>query len=65
VDEVDGAISYFQDVIASGRKIAMLVVGYGPSENPGVAEMARWMRSVLPDLTVDWWPVTDPSWIPR
>jgi putative NIF3 family GTP cyclohydrolase 1 type 2 len=65
VDEVDGAISYFQDVIASGRKIAMLAVGYGPSENPGVAEMARWMRTVLPDLTIDWWPATDPSWIPR
>ncbi len=65
VDEVDGAISYFQDVIASGRKIAMLAIGYGPSENPGVGEMARWMRAVLPDLTVDWWPVIDPSWIPR
>jgi hypothetical protein len=65
VDEVDGAISYFQDLIGSGRRISMLAVGYGPSENPGVGEMARWMRSVLPDLAVEFWPVQDASWIPR
>jgi putative NIF3 family GTP cyclohydrolase 1 type 2 len=65
VDEVDGAISYFRDVIATGRKIALLAVGYGPSEEPGVQEMARWMQTALPDLSVEWWPAHDPSWIPR
>ena len=65
IDEVDGAIGYFQDVIGSGRRIAMLAVGYGPSEEPGGAEVARWMRTVLPDLTIEWWPVPDASWIPR
>jgi 3-oxoacid CoA-transferase B subunit len=65
MDLVTGAIGYFQDVIGFGRRIAMLAVGYGPSEEPGGAEVARWMRTVLPDLTIDWWPVPDPSWIPR
>ncbi len=64
IDEVDGAISYFRDVIAT-RKIAMLAVGYGPSQEPGVAEMARWMKTALPELSVEYWPVNDPSWIPR
>jgi putative NIF3 family GTP cyclohydrolase 1 type 2 len=65
IDEVDGAIGYFQDVVGSGRRIAMLTVGYGPSQEPGGAEVARWMRTVLPDLPIDWWPTPDPSWIPR
>ncbi len=65
VDEVDGAVAYFRDVVATGRKIAMLAVGYGPSHDPGGAEVARWMQSVLPDVPVEWWPVPDPSWIPR
>jgi putative NIF3 family GTP cyclohydrolase 1 type 2 len=65
VDEVDGAISWFQDLIASGRRIAMLAVGYGPSQDPGGAAMALMVRTVFPDLPVDWWPVHDPSWIPR
>jgi putative NIF3 family GTP cyclohydrolase 1 type 2 len=65
IDEVDGAISYFRDVIASGRRIALLAVGYGPSEEPGVREMAQWIQSVLPYVGVEWWPTSDPSWIPR
>jgi len=64
-DEVDGALSYFQDVIASGRRVALLVIGYGPSQDPGCAEMARWMQTVLPGLAIEWWPTPDPSWIPR
>jgi putative NIF3 family GTP cyclohydrolase 1 type 2 len=65
IDEVDGAISYFRDVMATGRKIALLALGYGPSEGPGVEEMAQWMRGVLPDLDIAWWPTPDPSWIPK
>jgi putative NIF3 family GTP cyclohydrolase 1 type 2 len=57
IDEVDGAIS--------GRRIALLAVGYGPSEDPGVHDMAKWMQGVLPDLQLEWWPTSDPSWIPR
>lgn len=65
VDEVDGAISYFRDAITSGRKTALLAVGYGPSQNPGCEEMAKWVRSALPGHDVQWWPATDPAWIPR
>jgi putative NIF3 family GTP cyclohydrolase 1 type 2 len=65
VDEVDGAIGYFRDVVGAGRRIALLAVGYGPSHDPGVAEMARWLRGVLPGQTVEWWPTSDPAWIPR
>jgi putative NIF3 family GTP cyclohydrolase 1 type 2 len=65
IDEVDGAIGYFQDVIGSGRNIAMLAVGYGPSEDPGMEEMAKWLRTVLADQVIEWWPVRDAGWIPR
>jgi hypothetical protein len=65
VDEVDGAIAYFRDVIATGRKIAMLAIGYGPSQEPGVADFARWVKPLFPNLPVEWWPTPDPSWIPR
>lgn len=64
VDEVDGAISWFQDLMATGRRIAALIVGYGPSQDPGCEDLARLVRTVFPDVPVDWWPVHDPSWIP-
>jgi hypothetical protein len=69
VDEVDGAIAYFQDVVASGRRIAMLAIGYGPSQIPGSKDMVRWLREVLqgvsPALPIEWFETPDPSWIPR
>jgi putative NIF3 family GTP cyclohydrolase 1 type 2 len=65
VDEVDGALAYFRDVIGAGRKIAMLAVGFGPSHEPGVAEMARWLRDVFPGQPVECWQTPDPAWIPR
>ncbi len=64
VDEVDGAISWFQDLMATGRRIAALIAGYGPSQDPGCEDLARFVKTVFPDLPVDWWPVHDPSWIP-
>ena len=64
VDEVDGAISWFQDLRATGRRITALIVGYGPSQDPGCEDLAKFVRTVFPDQTVDWWPVHDPSWIP-
>jgi putative NIF3 family GTP cyclohydrolase 1 type 2 len=65
VDEVDGAIAYFQDVMATGRKIAMLAIGHQSSESPGCAEMAKWLRGVFPALAVEYCETPDPSWIPR
>lgn len=65
VDEVDGAIGYFRDVVGAGRRIALLALGYGPSHDPGVGEMARWLRGVLKDQSVEWWQSSDPAWIPR
>lgn len=64
LDEVDGGIAYFLDVMGTGRRVAMLTVGYGPSHEPGVREMADAMRSIIPELDVEYWPSGDPSWIP-
>lgn len=64
LDEVDGGIAYFLDVVASGRPIAMLTVGFGPSHEPGVQEMAKAVAAAVPDLEVEYWPSNDASWIP-
>lgn len=63
LDEVDGGIAYFRDVVASGRGIAMLTVGFAASHEPGVREMAQAIREAVPDLDVEYWPSGDPSWI--
>jgi putative NIF3 family GTP cyclohydrolase 1 type 2 len=58
------ATPYFQDVMATGRRIGMLLVGYESSEDPGCADVAHWIQSVVPGLTAVWWKDSDPLWIP-
>ncbi|MDT3316383.1 Nif3-like dinuclear metal center hexameric protein [Microbacterium sp. KSW4-11] len=64
LDEVDGGVSYFQDLRASGRRLSMITVGFGPSHEPGVREMAKWVAQVVPELDVQYWPSGDPTWVP-
>ncbi len=64
LDEVDGGVSYFNDLRATGRRITMITVGFGPSHEPGVAEMARWVAEVVPGVGVEYWPSHDPVWMP-
>lgn len=55
-------VEYVQDVISAGRPKALITVGRVLSEDPGMQQMARWIPSVLPNVKVEWMPVTDPYW---
>lgn len=65
LDEVDGGIAYFLDVMGAGRPISLMTVGYGPSHEPGVREMAAAIAQLIPDLDLEYWPSGDPSWSPQ
>ncbi|WP_368497750.1 Nif3-like dinuclear metal center hexameric protein [Herbiconiux sp. A18JL235] len=64
LDEVDGGVSYFNDLRATGRRMTLIAVGFGPSHEPGVSEMARWIAEIVPDVEVEYWPSGDPVWMP-
>jgi len=56
---------YFSDVVASGRKIGLLVIGQEVSEEPGCGEMAAWLKSFISDVPVEWIPAGEPDfWLP-
>ena len=57
------AAPYFEDVIASGQKKAMLIIGQQASEEPGCGEVATWMKSFIPEVRVEWLAAPDPFWI--
>lgn len=65
LDEVDGGIAYFLDVLGSGRQIAMLTLGHGPSHEPGVQEMTDVLRPALADVDLQYWPSGGAGWIPE
>ncbi len=59
------AVPYFQDLVASGRKQGMIVIGQAASEDPGCGEMADWLKTILHSVSIEWLPVGDPFWTPE
>ena len=59
------ASPYFQDVVASGQKKGMIILGHEASADPGSGEVARWLKTFLPELPISWLPAGEPFWVPR
>ena len=51
---------YFIDLVASGEKKGMIVVGHEASEEPGSGEMAAWLKTFITEIPVEWIPAGDP-----
>lgn len=43
---------YYQDMLTTGRKKALIVMGHEPSEEAGMAYMADWLRERFPGLEI-------------
>lgn len=59
------ASPYFADLVASGQKKGLIVLGQEVSEEPGSGEMANWLRSFNQDVPVEWIPTGEPAWMPN
>jgi putative NIF3 family GTP cyclohydrolase 1 type 2 len=57
-------IEYAQDVIASGRKKGLIVLGHVVSEEAGMQECARWLKTFITGVPIDFIPAGEPFWRP-
>lgn len=51
---------YAADAVTAGLAAGMVVVGHIPSEQQGMAEVARWLAPLVPDVKVEYLPAADP-----
>ncbi len=51
---------YVRDASAQGKRKALIVVGHVPSEQPGMDECARWLKTFVTEVPVEFIPATDP-----
>ena len=58
------ASPYFADLITSGQKKGMIILGQEISEEPGCGEMATWLKSFISDVPVEWISAGEPEWMP-
>ncbi len=51
---------YAADAVAAGLAAGLVVVGHVPSEQEGMAEAARWLAELVPEVPVELVPTADP-----
>jgi putative NIF3 family GTP cyclohydrolase 1 type 2 len=57
-------IEYAADASAAGLPKALIAIGHIPSEQAGMEECARWLRTFVTEVPVDFVPAKDPFWQP-
>lgn len=55
-------VEYAADAVSEGKKKALIVMGHVPSEQAGMAECARWMKTFVKDVPVEFVAAKQPFW---
>jgi len=58
-------VPYVDDAVAEGRHKALVILGHIPSEQAGMDECARWLKTFVTDVPVEFVPAREPFWAPR
>jgi putative NIF3 family GTP cyclohydrolase 1 type 2 len=56
---------YVADLVAAGRKKALIVVGHINSEQWGMAYCAEWLQAFVPELPIHFIEMPEPYWAPQ
>ena len=59
------AVPYIADSVTAGQAKGMIALGRLVSEEPGALAATVWLKSVMPELTIESIRLTDPYWSPR
>jgi putative NIF3 family GTP cyclohydrolase 1 type 2 len=57
-------VEYAQDLIASGRKKALIMLGHVLSEQWGMKYCAEWLKGFVTEVPVEFLPIIEPFWNP-
>lgn len=58
-------IEYARDVLTVGKKKGFIVLGHVPSEERGMEECAKWLKTFVPEVPIQYLPGGDPFWRPK
>lgn len=58
-------VEYVADAITEGKRKALIVLGHIPSEQAGMQECARWLKTFITEVPIEFIPARDPFWSPK
>jgi putative NIF3 family GTP cyclohydrolase 1 type 2 len=57
-------VEYAQDLVSSGRKKGLIILGHVVSEQWGMEYCAEWLKTFVPEVPVAFLPMREPWWMP-
>jgi putative NIF3 family GTP cyclohydrolase 1 type 2 len=57
-------VEYVADAATEGKRKALVILGHIPSEQAGMEECARWLRTFVSEVPVTFVPAKEPFWLP-
>ncbi len=58
-------VEYVADAITEGKRKALIILGHISSEQAGMQECARWMKTFVTEAPIEFIPTRDPFWSPK
>jgi putative NIF3 family GTP cyclohydrolase 1 type 2 len=58
-------VEYAADTITSGAKKGLIVLGHIPSEQGGMIYCAQWLKTLIPEVPIEFVPAAEPFWSPN
>ena len=57
-------VEYMRDALTLGQRKGLLILGHVPSEESGMKECARWLKTFVPEVPIEFIPSGEPFWTP-
>lgn len=57
-------VEYAADAVSEGKRKALIVIGHVPSEQPGMEECVRWLKTFVKETPIEFVPTKQPFWTP-
>lgn len=57
-------VEYVSDAVTEGKHKALIILGHITSEQAGMEECARWLKTFVNEVPINFVPAKDPFWLP-
>jgi len=58
-------IAYVRDAVTEGKRKALILLGHVPSEEAGMEYCARWLKTFVTEVPIEFIPAGEPFWGPK
>jgi putative NIF3 family GTP cyclohydrolase 1 type 2 len=58
-------VEYVADAVTEHKRKALVIIGHIPSEQAGMEECTRWLKTFITDVPITFVPAAEPFWLPQ